>query len=124
MFGIKRPIELTTPWLPSRIRAITLWPLILYRKGEREDFALRCHEWHHWREIERSVVYPWYIAYLLLYPTHATTPSLHPLERAAYALQYRVEGLISMGATQEMLRADDKDIAALAFPPGELDKAE
>ena len=98
-----RPIEIALPRLHApNIRAITLWPFILYRRGDEGDPALRCHEFYHWREARRWGVIPWYLTYLLLLPFYfRKDPREHPLEAKAYEHQFAVEAKIRNGETVE-----------------------
>ena len=94
-----KPIEVTVPRLPARgVDAITIWPFILYRRGHRDNLALRCHEYYHWREAFHWGVLPWYLIYLLLLPFYLRKPSdQHPLESQAYAKQREVRALLDRG---------------------------
>ena len=57
-----KPIELTVGKLHKEgVDAVTLWPFILYRRGHRDDVALRCHEHLHWHQALRWGVLPWYL---------------------------------------------------------------
>ena len=40
-----KPINLTVPWLPGWIDAITLWPFIVYRRGCEDSIPLQRHEY-------------------------------------------------------------------------------
>ncbi len=84
------PIEITVRWLPSGIGAVTIWPLIPYRRGLEDNIPLRCHEMYHWRQAIRWGVVPWYMAYLVLAPFYLGRPRRHPMEVRAYALQREV----------------------------------
>ncbi len=88
-----KPIELTVGKLHKEgVDAITLWPFILYRRGHREDIALRAHEHFHWNQALRWGVLPWYLWYLALVPFYFRKPSSkHPLERPAYELQWQIQ---------------------------------
>ena len=80
-------LEIVVPWLPGRIKAITLWPLILYKKGHYTR-CVKLHEYYHWRQVQEWGVIPWYLVYLLLGVFYAGKPAReHPLERAAYQLE-------------------------------------
>lgn len=98
-----KPIELTVGRLHKKgVDAITLWPFILYRRGHRDDVALRCHEHFHWRQALRWGVLPWYLWYLALVPFYLRKPSCeHPLERPAYELQARIKKKLDSGASIE-----------------------
>jgi hypothetical protein len=102
-----KPIELTVGKLHKEgVDAVTLWPFILYRRGHRDDVALRCHEHFHWHQALRWGVLPWYLWYLALVPFYFRKPSHeHPLERPAYELQWRI---------QEKLRSGTSIVAELA----------
>lgn len=84
------PIEITSPWLPSHITAITLWPFVFYRRGVDRSKTLRAHERYHWDQALRWGVLPWYITYVLLLLVHRTGGRDHPMEREAYALADRI----------------------------------
>ena len=96
-----RPIEITLPRLHApNIRAITLWPFILYRRGDQQDPALRSHEFFHWRQALRWGVLPWYLAYVLLLPFYyRKDPQDHPMEHPAYQRQFEVEAALRRGET-------------------------
>ena len=66
MRKIAKPIELTIPWLPKGIDAITLWPFIFYKKGLMDNMPLRSHEYYHWYHAMKFGVVPWYLTYLFL----------------------------------------------------------
>ena len=98
---VSKPIELELSWLPipkryggSSVRAITLWPLILYRTGSKTT-CVQQHEHYHWYQIKQWGVIPWYMAYVLLYLNMRTRDRYiykaweHPLETAAYELEQR-----------------------------------
>ena len=86
---------INVPWLPFGIRAITLFPAIVYRKGHRTP-AIELHELYHWRQIRRWGVLPWYIIYLVLALVYMGRPANeHPLEREAYRIQWGAEGRIT-----------------------------
>ena len=70
-----KPINLTVPWLPEWIHAVTLWPFIVYRRGCEASIPL-----------QRGVV-PWYLAYVILLPFYWKRPREHPMEVEAYAVQ-------------------------------------
>ena len=36
-----KPINLTVPWLPEWIDAVTLWPFIVYRRGCEDSISLQ-----------------------------------------------------------------------------------
>jgi len=81
-------IELTVPWLPGGIRAVTLWPLVLYLRGYEDDPCVRLHEEYHWRQALRWGVVPWYAAYLLVGIFYIGKPApRHPMEREAYRIE-------------------------------------
>ena len=84
-----QPIDIIVPKLPGKIAAITLWPFVVYRRGHETDYALRQHELYHWQEALRWGVVPWYLTYIALLPFYGGGKN-HPLEREAYALQYRL----------------------------------
>ena len=77
-----KPIEITVPWLPKGVGAITLWPFIVYKTRALRD-RYREHELFHWRQALRWGVVPWYIAYIALMPFYGD-PRAHPMEREAY----------------------------------------
>lgn len=82
-------MEISVPWLPGGIRAITLWPFILYR--ERTP-CIEVHERYHWHQAARWFVLPWYIAYLAIGLFYIGRPAdEHPLEREGYRLQRECE---------------------------------
>ena len=86
---ILNPIEIVVPDVPfmrKRIGAITLWPFIFYRKGQK-DLAKQLHEYHHWEEAMRWFVIPWYIAYVVLAIVYRTGGRNHPMERTAYEIE-------------------------------------
>ena len=62
------PIELVFPPLRLfHIRAVTLFPFILYASVEdRKDMPLVLHEHYHWRDQLRWGILPWFLAYLVL----------------------------------------------------------
>ena len=99
--GFMKPIELTVGKLHKEgVDAITLWPFILYRRGHRDDIALRAHEHFHWRQAQRWGVLPWYLWYLALVPFYFRKPSQeHPLERPAYELQWQIQEKIDAGTS-------------------------
>lgn len=101
--GSMKPIELTVGKLHKKgVDAVTLWPLILYRLGHRDDIALRCHEHFHWCQALRWGVLPWYLWYLALVPFYLGKRSHeHPLERPAYELQWQVQEKLKSGASIE-----------------------
>jgi hypothetical protein len=85
-------MELKVPWLPGGIRAITLWPVILYRADVYGNRCIQLHEHYHWRQALRWGVVPWYVAYLVLAVLWIGRPiDRHPLEREAYKLQRECE---------------------------------
>ena len=90
------PLHVTPPFfpLPRRTHAITLWPFVFYRRGHRQDEALRAHEEHHWRDALRWGVLPWYVAYIALALVHRTGGRRHPLEAPAYAAADRVRARV------------------------------
>ncbi len=98
-----KPIELTVGKLHKEgVDAVTLWPFILYRRGHRDDIALRCHEHFHWRQALRWGVLPWYLSYLALVPFYLRKPSQqHPLERPAYELQWQIQTNLQAGTSIE-----------------------
>ena len=53
-----KPINLTVPWLPGWIDAITLWPFIVYRRGCEGSIPLQRHEYYHWRQAVRCGSFP------------------------------------------------------------------
>lgn len=82
-----KPINLTVPWLPAWIDAITLWPFIVYRRGCEASIPLQRHEYYHWRQALRWGVVPWYLAYVILLPFYWRRPREHPMEVRAYEVQ-------------------------------------
>jgi len=95
-----KPIELTIFWLPEGIAAITLWPVILYRRTYRTDISIRAHEFIHWYQALKWGVIPWYITYLVLKVFYRGRPIFdHPLEKIAYK-----EGRI---VSDKLLRNED-----------------
>ena len=87
-----RPIEVTSRWfpLPKRVKAITLWPFVVYRAGHTPSDGLRAHERVHFDQATRWGVLPWYLAYLVLALACWTTGPRHPLEGPAYEIQRKV----------------------------------
>jgi len=95
MRKIAKPIELTIPWLPKGIDAITLWPFIFYKKGLMDNMPLRSHEYYHWYHAMKFGVVPWYLTYLFLKVLFFKKPSReHPFEKPAYEEQAKVDQLI------------------------------
>ena len=94
-----KPIEVEVKRLHNQAAdAITLWPFILYRKGYKQDQALRAHEYYHWRQAFRWGVIPWYALYLCLLCFYFRKPSReHPLEKPAYQRQDQVMRLLASG---------------------------
>lgn len=85
-----KPIEIVVPWLPG-ILAITLWPIIAYRKGHKTK-CLQVHEHYHWKQATRWLVVPWYLAYLVLALVNIGKPAdQHLMEVEAYRLQRECE---------------------------------
>ena len=89
-------IEMTVPWLPFRARAMTLWPLILYKPAVRRSVCIQVHERYHWYDQKRWWVLPWFVMYgfwwLCGYGLWRPIDK-HPLEREAYRLGRRCEEL-------------------------------
>ncbi len=96
-----KPIELTVGKLHKEgVDAITLWPFILFRRGHRDDIALRAHEHFHWHHARRWFVLPWYLWYLVLATFYFRRPSNeHPLERPAYELQWQIQAKLQAGTS-------------------------
>ena len=86
-----KPINLTVPWLPEWIDAVTLWPFIVYRRGCEDSISLRRHEYYHWRQAVQWGVVPWYLAYVILLPFYWKRPREHPMEVGAYAAMWQGE---------------------------------
>ena len=92
-----KPIELTVPALQKGVDAMTLWPFIIYRRGARDDLALRCHEWFHWRHALSWGVLPWYLG--------ARTPQ-HPFEAPAYSKQRQIIDALAAGDSVDQQMAE------------------
>jgi hypothetical protein len=90
-----KPIELSIPWLPKGLSAITLWPFIFYLNGLEKSMPLRSHEYYHWYHARKFGVLPWYLTYLFLRLLFIKRPiHEHPFEKPAYAEEFEVEQLI------------------------------
>lgn len=88
------PIEIIFPPITVLgIRAITLWPCILYVSQEvKADLCIRAHEMYHWHQALRWGILPWYVAYLVIGLFYIGKPAnAHPLEREAYRIQRECE---------------------------------
>ncbi len=107
-----KPIELTVPKLHKEgVDAITLWPIILYRRGHQDDIALRAHEHFHWHHALRWGLLPWYLWYVALVPFYFRKPSNeHPLERPAYELQWQIQAKLQAGTSI------DAELATVGLP--------
>jgi hypothetical protein len=96
-----KPIEIAVSSLPfPGAHAVTLWPFIFIAREHRDDTALRCHEFYHWRQALRWGVLPWYAAYLILQIYYLRRDSReHPLEKGAYERQDAVIAALKRGET-------------------------
>ena len=90
------PIEITVPWLPYGARAMTFWPLIMYRPGCMTP-CIRVHERWHW-DSQGKWGPLWPLTWGLLYQVlnipvllGKKRPEWHPMERNAYRVMRECE---------------------------------
>ena len=87
---VMKPIEIVAPGIKlARIRAITLFPMILYVSTEvKANPCIRAHELYHFNQALRWGVLPFYAVYLVLAIFNIGKPaSRHPMERTPYRIQ-------------------------------------
>jgi len=78
------------PWpFPKHVHAVTLWPFIIYEHQVRHDPSVQAHERYHWIDQMHWFVIPWFLIYVVLLPFYGGGRK-HPMEKAAYALQDRI----------------------------------
>ena len=87
------PIEIESNWFPFwSVWAVTLWPVIFYKRPHKTE-CIRQHELYHWHQALKFGVLPWYLAYFFLQIFYFRRPANeHPLEKEAYAVQWKCEG--------------------------------
>jgi len=74
---------------PKHVHAVTLWPFIFYEAHVENDLAIQAHERYHWKDQMKWLVVPWFITYIGLLPFYGGGRK-HPMEKAAYALQDKI----------------------------------
>lgn len=79
-------VHAKVPWLPKGVRAITLFPFVLYTAEAYGNKAVVAHEEVHVAQVRRmgpTLFYAVYLFYLLGGKRNRN----HPLEKPAYAVQ-------------------------------------
>lgn len=82
-----KPINLTVPWLPGWIDAVTLWPFIVYRRAERPAYPFVAMSITTGIRRPSGVSFPRYLVYLILLPFYWKRPREHSMEVEAYKVQ-------------------------------------
>lgn len=74
------PRFVTTRWLPSWIVAITLPPVVVLIREERDSPGLRRHERVHWRQYEERGLLGFYVGYVWHWARVGFSYERHPWE--------------------------------------------